>query len=98
MRDDQRGAADHEVFQRVLHGAFALRVERRGGFIEQQDGRVLEQRAGDGDTLLLAARQAGAAFAKLAGEAFWQGVEEDVGIGRLRAAARISASVASGRP
>ena len=28
MRDDQRGAAFHQPLQRLLDGAFALRVER----------------------------------------------------------------------
>ena len=43
--------------------ALGLVVERRGRFVEHQDRRVLEQRAGDGDALALAA---GEALAELA--------------------------------
>src|SRR6185437_4672985 len=39
------------------------RVERAGGFVEHQDGGVLQQRARDRDALLLAAREFQAAFA-----------------------------------
>ncbi len=52
------------VLQRLLHGALALRVERAGGLVEQQDRRVLQQRARDRDALLLAAGQARAALAE----------------------------------
>jgi len=53
----------------MLHGALALGVQCAGRFVQQQDGGVLEQGAGDGDALLLAAGQARAAFAELAVEA-----------------------------
>ena len=66
MSHDECGAAFHEVFQRGLHRAFALRVERGGRFIEQQHWRVLEQRTGDRDALLLAAGQARTALAEFA--------------------------------
>ena len=89
MRDHQRGAARHQVFQRVLHGALALGVERGGGFVEQQDRGILQQGAGDGDALLLAAGQARAAFAEFAGEALGQGVEEVVGFGGFGGGAQL---------
>ena len=38
MRDHQHGAALHQVAERVLHQRFALRIERGGGFVENQDG------------------------------------------------------------
>ena len=46
-----------------LDRAFVGRVERRGGLVEDQDRRVLEQRARDRHALLLAARELEAALA-----------------------------------
>jgi hypothetical protein len=46
-----------------LDFAFGGCVDGRGGFVAQEDGRVLEQGARDGDPLLLAARQLQAALA-----------------------------------
>jgi hypothetical protein len=37
-------------------------VQRAGGLVEQQDGWLLEQNAGDGDALVLAARELHAAL------------------------------------
>ena len=68
MRDDQRGPALHQPFQCALYGAFALCVQRAGRLVQQQDRSIFQQGSGDGDALLLAAGQAGAAFAQLAGE------------------------------
>ena len=47
-----------------LHQPLALRVERAGRFVEQQDRRILQHRARDGDALPLAARQAHASLAE----------------------------------
>ena len=47
---------------RLMRG-FGLHVERAGGLVEDQDRRVLQDGAGDGDALALAARQRGAALA-----------------------------------
>ena len=85
------------MLQRGLHGAFALRIEGGCGFVQQQDRRILQQRAGDGDALLLAAGQARAAFAQLLAEAIGQGADEverlggacgglDIGIARFKPA------------
>ena len=41
MRDDQCGAVRHEVFQGVLHQAFGFVVECGGGFVEDQQRRVI---------------------------------------------------------
>ena len=79
VRDDQRGAVAHEPLQRVLHQPLALRIERAGGLVQQQDGRVLEDGARDGDALLLPARQPRAAFAEEGVVAFRQPADEFVG-------------------
>src|ERR1700733_8017147 len=52
---DDRGAALAERAQRLLDRLLGLRIERRGRFVEQDDRRVLEEGAGDGDALALAA-------------------------------------------
>ena len=54
------------VVQRFLHQPFVLGVERRGRLVEQQDRRVLQNGAGDGEALALAAGQGDAALAQLA--------------------------------
>ena len=55
MRDDKRGAASHQPFQRFEQRAFCFRVERAGRLIENQNGRILEQCTSDGDALAFAA-------------------------------------------
>ncbi|MPM25386.1 hypothetical protein SDC9_71877 [bioreactor metagenome] len=57
VRDGDDGAALAHRVQAVLDVALGLGVERRGRLVEQQDRRVLQQRAGDADALLLAARE-----------------------------------------
>ena len=49
--------------ERALDAGLGLHVERAGRLVEDQDRRVLEDGAGDGDALALAARQRGAALA-----------------------------------
>ena len=63
--DDQRGAALHQPVERLLHQDFIFSVERRSGFVQQQDRRVLENGAGDGEALPLATRKRHAALAEL---------------------------------
>src|SRR5690348_8642689 len=63
MRDDDRRAAAHQRIERRLHLALGFRIERRGGLIQYQDRRVLEQRPRDGKALTLAAGEAQAVFA-----------------------------------
>src|SRR6516164_6173321 len=45
--DDKGGASLHHFIERRVDLGFGDRVERAGGLIEDQDGRILEQRAGD---------------------------------------------------
>jgi hypothetical protein len=86
--DGDHGLAFHQPVQAGLDGGFDLGVERAGGFVEQQDGRVLEHHARDGDALALAARQLHAAFAdvgRIAGAALGvaQRADEIVRFGAL---------------
>src|SRR3990167_4488463 len=57
MRDHHRGAPPAHLLQRALDLLFGAGVERTGRLVEQQDPRILEDRAGDRHTLLLAARE-----------------------------------------
>ena len=68
MRDHDDGLpARGKLLKDIGHNVAVLSVEITGWFIRQQDGRLVGQRAGDGDALLLPARQAiGAAPALLA--------------------------------
>ena len=82
--DDDRRPAAHRRFQRCLHDPLAFGVETAGRFVEQQQGRVLEDRAGDGDALPLAAGQANATLTDESGIAFRQPVHEFVDEGGSR--------------
>jgi len=55
MGDDEGGAALAQGVERLLDLAFRLGVKRRGRFVQNQDRRILQQGAGDGDALALAA-------------------------------------------
>ena len=54
--------AGGEVVNGLLNDFFALRVERGGGFIQQQDRRITQNGTGDGDALLLTAGEIAPAF------------------------------------
>jgi hypothetical protein len=90
--DHQRGAPGHQPFQRLLHHVLALGVEGRGGLVEQQHRGVLQQGAGDGDALLLAAGEPRATLAELALVALRQGADELVGLGQPRRAQDVLAA------
>ena len=54
MRDRDDGAAGREALERTLNLLFRFGIERGRGFVQEKDGRVLEQCARDGEALLLA--------------------------------------------
>ena len=62
VRDHDRGTALPQPRERHLDGCLALRVERAGRLVEQQDARIAQQRARQGHPLPLAARQPLAAW------------------------------------
>src|SRR5438309_8240469 len=61
--DHDRRPAFGDLVERFLDGLLSAAVERAGRFVEHEDRRVLEQRAGDRDPLLLAARKLEATLA-----------------------------------
>src|SRR4051812_31794849 len=65
MRDGDHGLAGHESIEALLDGGLDLAVERGGGFVEHEDGSVLENDARDRDALALAAGEFYATLAHL---------------------------------
>lgn len=61
-----------------LDEPLALRVERAGGFVEEEDLGVADEGAGDGDALLLATREGDTAGADVGVVAFGEGGDEVV--------------------
>ena len=82
VRDHEGGAVLHHLVERGLHLHLGGGVERAGRLVEDQDRRVLHQRARDRDALALAAREHAAALADAGLEAFRIALDE---IERLRA-------------
>src|SRR5271155_192104 len=52
--DDESGAPTHQVAQALLDERFGFGVEARSGLVENQDARVGQDGARDGDALALA--------------------------------------------
>ena len=63
MRDGDHRASAHQAAQGFADRFLGLAVERGGRFVEQQERRVLEEGARDGDALALAAGKLDAALA-----------------------------------
>src|SRR5262249_14294466 len=57
MRDDYRRPIALQEVERGADGLLVDGVQMRGCLVEDQDRRVLQERAGDGDALALTARQ-----------------------------------------
>jgi len=79
--DDQDGLAHDELLERVLDELLALRIERGGGLVEDEDGGVAQEGAGEGEPLLLAAGEQGAALADDGLVTLGHGPDEIVGVG-----------------
>ena len=81
--DGDDGFAVHHFVEAFLDGGFDFGVKRAGSFVKQQNRRVFEHNAGDGDALALAAGKFHAAFADvriIAASAFGVGkVGDEVG-------------------
>ena len=65
VRDDESRATGEQSIHALLDLALGADVDRRGCFVEDQDARVGEQRAGECEQLALAERQPEAALAEL---------------------------------
>ena len=97
MRDDQGRAFACDLGEFGLDDLFGARIERARRLVEDDDGRLFEQRARDRHALLFAAGQFQAALADAGLVTFRQALDERVNVRRF-AAAMISSRLASGRP
>lgn len=70
--DRNRRAPLRGRVERRLHNLLALRVERAGGLVEEEDLGVSDQCAGDCNTLLLASGEEGTLGPADCRETFWQ--------------------------
>ena len=59
MGNDENSPPFADLCHVLLDDPLALIIERAGRFVEDQDARIGDQRAGDRDALALAARKAG---------------------------------------
>jgi hypothetical protein len=53
VRNDERRTTDHQALQGFLNEGFILRIDARQGFVEEEDGGILEQCTGNRQTLAL---------------------------------------------
>src|SRR4051812_17879430 len=63
MRDDQHGFAGDEFLESLLDRRLALGIERAGGLVENENRRVPQKGAGEGDALFLPAQKPPATLA-----------------------------------
>ena len=76
--NDDRGPGRLQFVQGIDDGSLGRLVKRAGRFVEDHDRRLLVERARQGQTLPLAARQADAAFSNPGVIAVWQALDEVV--------------------
>src|SRR5439155_23432943 len=80
VRDDERRPPLPRRAQSVLNEHLAFAVQARRRFVENQDARVRQNRARDGDALPLAARQPHAALADDGVVLFFERLDEFVAV------------------
>ena len=60
--DDERGTALGQIIKGVLDLGFGDGIQGRGGLVQNQNGRILQENPGDGNALLLSTGEQGAAL------------------------------------
>src|SRR5882672_7002397 len=78
--DHEDGAMRHQPIDRFLHEALGLGVERAGGFVEDEDRWIAQQRPGNRDALPLPAAEPRAALAEQRVIAFGEPHDKLVGV------------------
>ena len=84
VSDDQGGASLLQSLQCLLDGGFRLGIEGGGRLVEQQQRRIAQDGAGDGDTLALSAGEAHAALTQFLVVALAKRADELMRFGRAR--------------
>ena len=65
VRDYERSASGPQPVKSSLNGSFCQRIHGAGGLVEDEDGRVFQENASDGQALDLTAGELHALFADL---------------------------------
>ena len=65
MGDDKDGFVLYEPRKSLLNGSFVFHIQAGGGFVQQNDGRILQEGAGNGNALTLAAGKDAAILAAM---------------------------------
>ncbi len=81
MGNHQRGTFVCHVFHRLQDDAFGIRVQGRSGFVENQNRRIFQKDASDGDALFFATRKLEAALPDDRLIALWQAHDEVMDVG-----------------
>jgi hypothetical protein len=84
VRDDEDGTSLEQSVDGFLHQALRLGVQRGGGFVEDEDRRIDEQGARNGETLALSSGEARTAFTENGVVPVRQRHDEVVRVGRAR--------------
>ena len=84
VRHDESRAVFHEGVDGALHKPLGFGVQGRRRFVEDENGGVAEQCAGDGNALALSAREHHPALADDRGKAIGHFLDEFQGLRRLR--------------
>src|SRR5687767_14300412 len=81
MRDDERSSPAHQTFEALMDQTLALAVEVAGGFVENEDPGIGQERPGNCQPLPLPAAEPHAALADERIVAMFQLSNETIGIG-----------------
>ena len=84
MRHDERRSVFHEVLQRLLYQSLGLAVEGGSSLVEDEDRWVLEDSAGDRESLALTAGESATAIADGGLVTLRHGGDELMRVGDLR--------------
>ena len=86
MGNDEGGAVLHQSVQRFADLGFGFGIHGGGRVIEDQDARILQQGAGNRNTLFLSAGERDAFFADQRVVAIWKGQDHIMDGGGFRGA------------
>src|SRR5260221_1248107 len=76
MRDDKRGAAAEEAVEGIADLQLGFGVHAGGGFIKDEEARIVREGAGEIDELALADGERGAALVDAGADAFGERFDE----------------------